>query len=114
MKYLYCSDEIADRIRSMAKKKGISLGKMLEDCGLNRNTMTNLKTSMPNADSLAKIADYLNCSVDCLLGRNEAFLEDFAKNQLLMKYDALNAEGKQRLLQYSDDLQASGKYVLDK
>lgn len=33
--------------------------------------MANLKTSMPKADTLAKIADYLNCSVDYLLGRTD-------------------------------------------
>lgn len=33
--------------------------------------MANLKTSMPKADTLAKIADYLDCSVDYLLGRTD-------------------------------------------
>ncbi len=33
--------------------------------------MSNLKTSMPKADTLAKIADYLDCSVDYLLGRTD-------------------------------------------
>ena len=31
--------------------------------------MSNMKTSMPKSDNLAKIADYLDCSVDYLLGR---------------------------------------------
>lgn len=39
--------------------------------GLGQNTMANLKTSMPKADNLAKIADYLNCSVDYLLSRTD-------------------------------------------
>ena len=34
--------------------------------------MANLKTSMPKADSLAKIADYLDCSLDFLMGRSES------------------------------------------
>lgn len=114
MEYTYCSEEIADRIRTTAKEKSVALAKMLEECNLNRNTMANLKTSMPNADSLAKIADYLGCSVDFLLGRNAPFTGDFMKNQLLIKLDTLNTEGKERLLQYADDLQASGKYTLDK
>ena len=37
--------------------------------GISDRTLDNYKTSMPNADKLAKIADYLDCSVDYLLGR---------------------------------------------
>ena len=44
---------------------------MLEDCGLNKNAISTMlsRNSMPKADNLAKIADYLNVSVDYLLGR---------------------------------------------
>lgn len=35
------------------------------------NTLVNMKGSMPRADTLAKIADYLQCSVDYLLERTE-------------------------------------------
>ena len=45
--------------------------KQLADVGLGYNTMANMKTSMPKADNLAKIADYLECSVDYLLGRTD-------------------------------------------
>lgn len=45
---------------------------MLEDVGLGFNTMSNMKNSMPKADNLAKIADYLDVSVDYLLGRTNS------------------------------------------
>lgn len=66
---MYFSNEIAIKIKALAKEKKIVLSNMFEQIGLGRNTMANLKTSMPKADTLAKIADYLNCSVDYLLGR---------------------------------------------
>lgn len=44
---------------------------MFIEIGIGKNTMANLKTSMPKADTLAKIADYLDCSVDYLLGRTD-------------------------------------------
>lgn len=66
---MYYSSDIAIRIKRLSKKKGIKLSDMFESIGLGRNTMANFKTSMPKADNLAKIADYLNCSVDYLLGR---------------------------------------------
>ena len=68
---MYNSVEIAIRIKQTAKSNKISLSKMFADTGLGRNTMANLKTSMPKADNLAKIADYLNVSVDYLLGRTD-------------------------------------------
>ena len=68
---MYKSNNVAERIKHIAKSKGIPVNKMLEDIDLGRNTMSNFKTSMPKADNLAKIADYLGCSVDYLLGRTE-------------------------------------------
>ena len=45
---------------------------MFEATGLSKHTLSNLnKGSMIGADSLAKIADYLDCSVDYLLGRSD-------------------------------------------
>ena len=45
------------------------MSKMLSDIGLGRNTISHMDNgSMLKADSLAKIADYLNVSTDYLLG----------------------------------------------
>lgn len=68
---MYISAEIADRIKNQAKKQGFSVRQMLIDLGLGQNSMSNFKTSMPKADTIARIADYLNCSVDYLLGRTD-------------------------------------------
>ena len=66
---MYISTDVAERIKEMAKVRSISVKHLLEDVGLGFNTMSNMKTSMPKADNLARIADQLNCSVDYLLGR---------------------------------------------
>ncbi len=68
---MYNSNNVAERIKNLAKKQGISMKKLLEDVGLGFNTMANMKTSMPKSDNLARIADYLDCSVDYLLGRTD-------------------------------------------
>ena len=53
-------------------KKHCSVSKMLNAVGLGRNTMSHLDNgSMIKADILGKIADYLDVSVDYLLGREE-------------------------------------------
>lgn len=68
---MYNSVEISNRIKSIAKFRNTSVRQMLVDIGLGQNTMSNMKTSMPKSENLAKIADYLDCSVDYLLGRTD-------------------------------------------
>lgn len=68
---MYVSNNVAERIKSLAKSKNISVKALLENVGLGFNTMSNMKNSMPKADNLARIADYLDCSVDYLLGRTD-------------------------------------------
>ena len=70
MENLVNPSDIAKRIKMLAKNKGVSIKKMLEDVGLGSNTMSNMKTSVPQADNLLKIANYFDCSVDYLLGKN--------------------------------------------
>lgn len=68
---MYNSSDVADKIKVLSKEKQIAVKTLLDDVGLGFNTMSNMKTSMPKADNLARIADYLDCSVDYLLGRTD-------------------------------------------
>ena len=68
---MYNSQDVSETIKNVSKSKNITIKKLLEDVGLGFNTMSNMKTSMPKADNLARIADYLDCSVDYLLGRTD-------------------------------------------
>lgn len=55
-----------------AKQQGVTIKDMLSALGLGSNTMSNMRHDrMIAADSLARIADYLDCSVDYLLGRTD-------------------------------------------
>lgn len=69
---MYNSVDIAKKIRFETTNKGIKINKMLTEIGLGKNVMSHLDNgSMIKADSLGKIADYLDVSVDYLLGRFE-------------------------------------------
>lgn len=68
---LYNSADVAARIKTLAKLKKITVKQLLADAGLSYNMITMMRTSMPKADNLAKLADYLDCSVDYLLGRTD-------------------------------------------
>ncbi len=60
-----------DRIMSLCKRKKIHKKDMLAACSLNINTINNIGKMGMASFSLAKIADYLDCSVDYLLGRTD-------------------------------------------
>ncbi len=68
---MYNSNSVAERIKIQTKSSGTTIKQMLEGVELGFNTMSNMKASMPKADNLAKIADYLDCSIDYLMGRTE-------------------------------------------
>ena len=69
---MYESQDIANRIKTHAKSKGIRLKQMLSDCKLGIYTISQMsKGNDMLSKNLAKIADYLDCSVDYLLGRTD-------------------------------------------
>lgn len=69
---MYNSQEIAHRIKLQAKCQGKSLGEVLTTCGLGKNTVSKISNGTDILTlNFAKIADYLDCSVDYLLGRTD-------------------------------------------
>lgn len=66
---MYNAIDIKNRIISALKNKGLSIQPTLIEIGLAKSTLDKNNVSMPKADTLARIADYLGCSVDYLLGR---------------------------------------------
>ena len=62
----------AERIKIQAKQKGISVKKLLGNCDLGVNTVTKMANGTDVvSQNLLKIANYLGCSVDYLLGRTD-------------------------------------------
>lgn len=69
---MYDSQEITKRIKNQCRQKGIPLGEMLSSCGLGINTISKMSKGTDILTlNFAKIADYLDCSVDYLLGRTD-------------------------------------------
>lgn len=67
------SQELANTIKSLAKSKKITIGQMLSDCHLSINTLSSMQSGgyLPRIETITKIADYLDVSVDYLLGRTD-------------------------------------------
>ncbi|VMH20881.1 phage transcriptional regulator, Cro/CI family [Streptococcus pneumoniae] len=60
-----------EKIKELAKKRGIPLTKLEESLGYSTNYFYTLKTKTPNSERLQQIADYFNVSTDYLLGRTD-------------------------------------------
>lgn len=69
---MYDSQKIASRIKLRAKQQGKSLREVLTTCELGINTVSKISKGTDILTlNFAKIADYLDCSVDYLLGRTD-------------------------------------------
>lgn len=111
---LYNSPDVVIRIKSRAKEKDIAIKDMLVAIGLGINTLSHMNHGKAIAfDSLARIADYLECSVDYLLGRTPepsidkkkspaADLQGCPGTVLMEYYQKMTQEGKDRLMEQAE------------
>lgn len=88
---MHNSQEVANVIKKLAKSRNITIGKMLSDCSLSINTLSSMQSGgyYPRLESIAKIADYLNVSVDYLLGTDKSNI--VSKNQTDIDLASLTA-----------------------
>lgn len=69
---MYNAQTTKDRIKSLCKNKRINMEELLFACNLGVNAIRQINDTKGMASfSLARIADYLDCSVDYLLGRTD-------------------------------------------
>lgn len=102
---MYNSQEIANKIKETAGKQNKALGIMFNELQISNNTLHNMKTSIPKADTLAKIADYLDCSVDYLLGRDiKKGASDNIRDAIIERINLLPDNKLDRLLGFLEGL----------
>lgn len=67
---MYTAEKTITNIKRAIEERGYSQKKVYSACNINENTVSRMNDSKGiSSFYLAKIADYLNCSVDYLLGR---------------------------------------------
>lgn len=64
---------IAATIKSLCKSRGISVSTLISECDLTKSLIYDMekRDQSPSCDKITRIADYLDCSVDYLLGRTD-------------------------------------------
>ena len=110
-----------NRFYSLCIQKGIKPNPLGSKIGISSGVITKWKNgAIPNGDTLIKIADYLDCSVDYLLGRTDtpgktaASMDASSPNQekLTDLYNVLGGfddDQLQLMLDYAKFLDKSGK-----
>ncbi len=97
------------------QQKGITAYRVAKETGISQGLMNQYKNGVktPTVENLIKIADYLGCSVDYLLGRKSPVAVSAKKNseeQLLSAFRGLTDEGKAIALNQVEALGALQQY----
>lgn len=79
--------QIANRIKYMCKLKKTTISQMLLDCEMSKSLIYDMekREKSPSCDKMLRIANYLDCSVDYLLGRSEVLQphqETFSQDEI--------------------------------
>ena len=99
--------KFTDTLLFLIAKKGISKNKMLTDLKLAKGSFSNWKNrgTIPNGDTLAKIAKYFDVTTDYLLGSEQ-------KNKPDTNSDGLGPKGKD-ILERLNKIEALSKEDFD-
>lgn len=107
-----------DRFYSQCLKKEIKPNPLAKELGISSGVITKWKNGgIPNGETLNKIADYLDCSVDYLLGRTDIPKEAQTLDEQLKGVDFalygethdLTEEEKQDILEFVQYIKSKRK-----
>ena len=85
-------DTYIDRAMTGTNDQRAAFQQMLSDCEISKNALSSMQAGgyLPRLENLIKIADYLNCSIDYLLGRD---INEITPNGIEL-YNKLDPEDK--------------------
>lgn len=108
-----------ERLIDAREKLGYNRKDFSEKLGIPYRTITNYENGSrePGSDYLLKVANECGVTIDWLLGLSDVRdsllnpkINDHFFDALCKNYELLNEEGRNKLVDYSDDLVLSGKY----
>lgn len=81
------SSKSSNRIKTLRENKKLSQQKLANVLNINQQTLSKYERGKitPQIDSLVKVADYFNCSIDYLVGRDDlVFGDGFSLEEMQM------------------------------
>lgn len=111
----------AQRLKALRKANGITQEQLAAIIGVERSSVGKYEGKsqiIPSDDVKYRIAEYFGVSVDYLMSYTdnpnppiqESQLTE-AEHKLIEGFRSLNEEGREKLIDYVDDLIQSGKYI---
>ncbi|MBE6721644.1 MAG: helix-turn-helix transcriptional regulator [Ruminococcaceae bacterium] len=116
---------IGKRIKEARERSGLTQKELSELLGVTPSAVTNYEneTSHPKEPVMYKLFSALHCDANFLFQdeiknspapvQTEAEELTHAEKHLIKNLRSLNNDGQEKLLDYSDDLVASGRYIID-
>ncbi len=115
------SDEIKDiveRLKTSVQKSGLSYVELEKKTNIAKSSIQRYVSGLTKKipiDAIQAIAKAVDVSPAYIMGwtneeKEESQNNDFQENKLLHNYKTLNTTGKQKLVDYSEDLVNSGNY----
>ena len=113
---------LGSKINEIRKQKGLSIDELCLKSGIPKGTLSKITagiTTSPTLDTVRSIANALECKLDDLddsptkkaPDTTETAPKNPLRSTLLHNFDQLNQEGQERLVETSDDMVSSGKYI---
>lgn len=101
-----------ERFYKMCNAKGSKPNTVAKEIDISSGIITKWKTqgSLPNGETLVKIANYLDCSVDYLLGRVDNPKGYENEKELIQHYRRLNLKGQEQAFNYTKNLSQIDEY----
>lgn len=108
-------DLLIQNIVTYARAKGESMSHACIAAGAGKSFISDIKRGrMPSLSKFVDLAEYLGISMSDLVGdtvSNSDTQTSEESRKLLELLSQLNEEGREKLLEYADDLVLSGKYI---
>lgn len=77
--------QLAEKIKRIAKEKNMTVKELEEKVNIKRGTITNMTRSKPSIETIDKIANYLNYTMDELLERDTKESETSKKEKEILR-----------------------------
>ena len=109
-------DERTLRLKTAFEKSSLSQTEVCDLTGINKGAFSSYLSGryFPKQKALEKLSLVLNVSISYLMGLDEpdeTSILSPSESSLISNYRKLNEEGQEKLLEYSEDLLASGRYI---
>lgn len=110
--------DFVQKVKMLCLQKGVKPTNACKECGIGGSFLSDISSrgQSPSVERVQKLASYLGVSTSELLGeekppgaRDSPAPEGL--DELTSIYCSLNDEGREKLLDYADDLVKSGKYI---